>query len=91
MRGLLRALVVAAAAVALAHGPAAAQRDKDTLVVGASLFTDSISPTGGAYITLSLCYQTWEPLVARDGEDRLVPALAERWRVPLQRRLERHR
>ncbi len=49
------------------------------LVVGASLFTDSISPAAGAYITLSLVYQTWEPLVARDGEDKLVPALAERW------------
>ena len=58
---------------------AEAQKDKDMLVVGASLFTDSIAPTGGAYITLSLCYQTWEPLVARDHDDKLVPALAERW------------
>lgn len=70
---------MAALAATLGASAAHAQKDKDTLVVGASLFTDSIAPTAGAYITLSLVYQTWEPLVARDGEDKLVPALAERW------------
>ncbi|CAN5786827.1 ABC transporter substrate-binding protein [soil metagenome] len=78
-RRFLKSFVAAAVAVAAGTSVAHAQKDKDTLVVGASLFTDSIAPTGGAYITLSLCYQTWDPLVARDGEDKLVPALAERW------------
>ena len=79
MRRLLKNVLAAALAVTAGASAAHAQKDKDMLVVGASLFTDSIAPTGGAYITLSLCYQTWEPLVARDGEDKLVPALAERW------------
>ena len=77
MRGVLKTMM--AAAFAVAAGVSSAQAEKDTLVVGASLFTDSIAPTGGAYITLSLCYQTWEPLVARDHDDKLVPMLAERW------------
>ncbi|MDB5488578.1 MAG: transporter substrate-binding protein [Reyranella sp.] len=79
MRRFLNSVVVAALAVAASASVAYAQKDKDMLVVGASLFTDSLSPTGGAYITLSLCYQTWEPLVARDSDDKLIPALAERW------------
>ncbi|MGE0421678.1 MAG: ABC transporter substrate-binding protein [Reyranellaceae bacterium] len=77
MRGVFKTMM--AAAFAVAAGVSSAQAEKDTLVVGASLFTDSIAPTGGAYITLSLCYQTWEPLVARDHDDKLVPVLAERW------------
>ena len=56
MRGVLRTVVAAALAVAAGASSAQAQKDKDMLVVGASLFTDSIAPTGGAYITLSLCY-----------------------------------
>lgn len=80
MRGVQRRTVLAAALTAAAGVPAArAQKDKDMLVVGASLFTDSIAPTTGAYITLSLCYQTWEPLVTRDHDDKIVPLLAERW------------
>lgn len=79
MRGVLGRVLAAALAVAIGASSAHAQKDKDTLVVGASLFTDSIAPTGGAYITLSLCYQTWEPLVGRDNEDKIVPLLAERW------------
>ena len=78
MLGVMRTVFAAALAVAVGASSAQAQT-KDTLVVGASLFTDSIAPTGGAYITLSLCYQVWEPLVARDNDDQLVPALAERW------------
>jgi len=81
MRGFLRTALAAALAVVVGASSAQAQKDKDMLVVGASLFTDSIAPTGGAYITLSLCYQTWEPLVARDSDDKLVPALAEKWEV----------
>jgi len=77
MRGILTSFIVAA--VAATAGAPAQAKDKDMLVVGASLFTDSISPTGGAYITLSLCYQTWEPLVARDSDDKIVPMLAEKW------------
>lgn len=79
MRRFLNSIAAVALAVAANASAAHAQKDPDTLVVGASLFTDSISPTGGAYITLSLCYQTWEPLVARDSDDALVPALAEKW------------
>jgi peptide/nickel transport system substrate-binding protein len=79
MREVLRTALAAALAVVVGASSAQAQKDKDMLVVGASLFTDSIAPTGGAYITLSLCYQTWEPLVARDSDDKLVPALAEKW------------
>ncbi|WP_421998579.1 ABC transporter substrate-binding protein [Reyranella sp.] len=76
MRRFLASFVVAALAVG-AGAPGA--HAKDSLVVGASLFTDSIAPTGGAYITLSLCYQTWDPLIARDSDDKLIPALAEKW------------
>jgi peptide/nickel transport system substrate-binding protein len=79
MRRFLKTFIAAALAVTAGASGAEAQKDKDMLVVGASLFTDSIAPTGGAYITLSLCYQTWEPLVARDHDDKLVPMLAERW------------
>ena len=85
MLGVMRTVFAAALAVAVGASSAHAQQDKDTLVVGASLFTNSIAPTGGAYITLSLCYQTWEPLVARDEEDKLVPALAERWEASVRR------
>lgn len=74
MRRFLGSFVLAALA---STAPALAQ--KDTLVVGVANFTDSISPAGGAYFTLSLSYQTWEPLVARDPDDKLEPALAERW------------
>ena len=74
MRRFLGSFVLAALA---STAPALAQ--KDTLVVGVANFTDSISPAGGAYFTLSLAYQTWEPLVARDPDDKLEPALAERW------------
>jgi peptide/nickel transport system substrate-binding protein len=80
MRGVKRRTVLAAGVAAAVGVPSArAQKDKDMLVVGASLFTDSIAPTTGAYITLSLCYQTWEPLVARDHDDKIIPLLAERW------------
>jgi peptide/nickel transport system substrate-binding protein len=78
-RRFLKSVLAAAVTVAGGAPVARAQKDKDTLVVGASLFTDSIAPTGGAYITLSLCYQTWEPLVARDHDDKIIPVLAERW------------
>jgi peptide/nickel transport system substrate-binding protein len=54
---------------------------KDTLVVGVAVFSDSISPAASGYLTLSLAYLTWEPLVARDTEDKLVPALAEKWEM----------
>ena len=74
MQRLLALLIVTALA-----GASPARAQKDTLVVGVALFTDSISPAAGAYITLSLVYQTWEPLVARDSDDKLIPALAERW------------
>jgi peptide/nickel transport system substrate-binding protein len=67
-----------AAALAVA-APAAAQQRGQQLVVGAAIFTDSIAPAAGGYNTLSLVYQTWDPLVARDHNDDLVPALAERW------------
>jgi peptide/nickel transport system substrate-binding protein len=79
MRGIMRTVVAAAFAVAVGASSAQAQKDKDMLVVGASLFTDSIAPSAGAYISLSLSSQTWEPLVARDDEDKLIPSLAERW------------
>ncbi len=72
-----RALLVLAALVPFVTPAAAQQRGQ--LVVGASIFTDSISPAAGGYNTLSLVYQTWEPLVARDSEDNLIPSLAERW------------
>ena len=72
-----RILGLVAAATLASAAPALAQ--KDTLIVGVANFTDSISPAGGAYFTLSLAYQTWEPLVARDADDKLEPALAERW------------
>lgn len=58
MREVLKTALAAALAVFVGASSAQAQKDKDMLVVGASLFTDSIAPTGGAYITLSLCYQT---------------------------------
>ncbi len=73
----MRKLLLLAAALALS-APAAAQPQRQ-LVVGAAIFTDSISPAAGGYNTLSLVYQTWDPLVARDHNDDLVPALAERW------------
>ncbi|WP_270937062.1 ABC transporter substrate-binding protein [Falsiroseomonas oryzae] len=74
MRSSLLAL---GAALALAMPAAAQQRGQ--LVVGAAIFTDSIAPAAGGYNTLSLVYQTWDPLVARDHNDDIVPALAERW------------
>ena len=64
MRRLFWAAALAASVIA---GPCLAQAKDDTLVVGAAVFTDSLSPAAGGYITLSLVYQTWEPLVARDG------------------------
>lgn len=76
MRRLFGAVALAASVIA---GPCFAQAKDDTLVVGAAVFTDSLSPAAGGYITLSLVYQTWEPLVARDADDKLVPSLAERW------------
>lgn len=57
--------------------PAGAQ-PRGQLVVGAAIFTDSLSPAAGGYNTLSRVSQTWDPLVARDHNDDLVPALAER-------------
>jgi peptide/nickel transport system substrate-binding protein len=63
----------------LAAPAIARAQSRDMLVVGAAVFTDSISPAAGGYNTLSLVYQTWDPLVARDHDDKLVPALAERW------------
>ena len=50
------------AALAFATPVEAQQRGQ--LVVGAAIFTDSISPAAGGYNTLSLVYQTWDPLVA---------------------------
>jgi peptide/nickel transport system substrate-binding protein len=80
MRRFLGALALATAtAAALVSTTSASQARNDTLVVGAAVFTDSISPAAGGYITLSLVFQTWEPLVARDAEDSLVPSLAEKW------------
>lgn len=76
MRRLIGAAALAATVIA---GSVPVQAQDDTLVVGAAVFTDSLSPAAGGYITLSLVYQTWEPLVARDPDDKLVPALAERW------------
>lgn len=70
-------LLALAAAIAIA-APASAQQ-RGPLVVGAAIFTDSISPAAAGYNTLSLVYQTWDPLVARDHNDDIVPALAERW------------
>ena len=79
MRRFLGSLFMAALAAAATTSASLAQAQKDTLVVGASIFTDSISPAAGGYNTLSLVYQTWEPLIARDSHDKLVPSLAERW------------
>lgn len=74
----MRRTVLALAAGLAVAMPADAQQ-RGTLVVGAAIFTDSISPAAGGYNTLSLIYQTWDPLVARDPDDNLTPALAERW------------
>ncbi|BBK34576.1 peptide/nickel transport system substrate-binding protein [Stella humosa] len=79
MRPFLAAIGTAALAAWSFATPCLAQAKDDMLVVGAAVFTDSISPAAGGYITLSLVFQTWEPLVARDADDKLVPALAERW------------
>ena len=79
MRRFLGTIGLAAVAASMLANPCLAQAKDDTLVVGAAVFTDSISPAAGGYITLSLVFQTWEPLVARDAGDKLVPALAERW------------
>ena len=79
MKRFWGAVGMAALAVWATIGAGLAQTPKDTLVIGAAVFSDSISPAAGGYLTLSFVYQTWEPLVARDGDDKLVPALAERW------------
>ncbi len=79
MRQFFGSLGMAALAATMLAGAGSVHAQDDTLVVGAAVFTDSISPAAGGYITLSLVYQTWEPLVARDAEDKLVPALAQRW------------
>ncbi len=81
MKRLLATLGTATLAALLFATSCFAQAKDDTLVIGVAVFSDSISPAASGYLTLSLVYQTWEPLVARDTEDKLVPALAEKWEM----------
>ncbi len=76
---MMRRLLLACALCGLAA--TAQAQPRGTLTVGAAVFTDNISPAAAGYNTLSLSYQVWEPLVARDASDALVPALATSWEV----------
>ncbi|GAA5236008.1 ABC transporter substrate-binding protein [Verticiella sediminum] len=78
LTGLLRAAALAGAACFASWS---AQAATDTLVVGVSQAPTTVSPAAGGYFVLSLVFQTWEPLVARDADDQLQPALAERWEM----------
>ncbi|MCC7273039.1 MAG: hypothetical protein IT561_10235 [Alphaproteobacteria bacterium] len=74
----MRMLRVAAimAGILMTALPAAAQK---TLNVGVSVFTGTLSPSGGGYTTLSLVLLTSDGLVRRNADDTLGPGLAERW------------
>lgn len=57
-------------------GRAEAQAASRTLVVGASVFPDSLRPGVSSFASESLLKQTNEPLVARDNAGNINPALA---------------
>ncbi len=52
-----------------------------SLTVGASVFPDSLRSGTSSYASLSLLEQTNDPLVARDNEGGLHPALAASWEM----------
>jgi peptide/nickel transport system substrate-binding protein len=62
--------------VALANSAFAGDK---TLIVGASVFPDSLRSGASSYASLSLLTQTSDPLLARDNNGDLHPALAMSW------------
>jgi peptide/nickel transport system substrate-binding protein len=72
-----RSVLALAAMLAAPISPALAA-DK-TLTVGASVFPDSLRSGQSSYASLSLLEQTNDPLIARDNEGNLHPALATSW------------
>lgn len=76
MRKLLSPLLAAILSVATLLPARAAEK---TLVVGASVFPQSLQTGQSSFAALSLTSQTNEPLVARDNAGRLHPCLAVRW------------
>ena len=76
MRKLIAPLAAALLSAALFTPTHAAEK---TLVVGASVFPQSLQTGQSSFASLSLLAQTNEPLVARDNAGALHPGLAEKW------------
>jgi len=77
-RSCFLAAAMALLAVLVVMPPSAMTAEK-TLVVGACVFPDSLKTGITSYASLSLSYQTLDPLVMRDDKMKLIPGLAERW------------
>ena len=73
-----RPMVGALALVAIMAAGSVVAQDK-ILVVGASVYPESLGTALPSFAALSLMYQTMDPLVTRDDNAQVHPALAERW------------
>ncbi|MBI1775277.1 MAG: hypothetical protein HYR63_08020 [Proteobacteria bacterium] len=78
-RKTARRLVSLLSVVGVLAAPALAAAADKTLVVGAATFPDSLSTGISSFASLSLSYQTMDPLVLRDDAGNIKPGLATSW------------
>ncbi|MGG5822734.1 ABC transporter substrate-binding protein [Falsiroseomonas sp. HW251] len=74
-----RSILAAATAVASAGTPAIAQQRQ--LVVGIPAFPDSLTPGFSSFTSLTMSFQTMDPMFLRDEDGKVIPGLATEWRA----------
>jgi peptide/nickel transport system substrate-binding protein len=74
-----RALLAAFLAMMTAAGGAAAQQRQ--IVVAIPAFPDTLTPGFSSFTSLTMSFQTMDPLFLRDEEGKILPGLATEWRA----------